>query len=206
MKIWRFYKKPKKHSDKRDYNLYAITNNKKLAEDFINTRNMKVFICKKSEEDKEDWLEYANENRGQVLDYYKLNTFTVDEDNQCTTKKVKIPITFFEYQNCDSDQCENVILDSSFWSEMPPYPIFNSKVIDALRNLEFISTQRFVHGYMGMEESDLEPLLRYIDDNSDSYSLKEDDNMVYDDGDFASPEVEVDEVSLFIKIFKDTLV
>lgn len=205
MKIWRFYKKPKKDSTKRDYELYAITNNKKMAEEFIATRNMDLFLMKKSKEDKEDWIDFANENRGAVLDYYKLLTSSEDTDEDViTTRQVKTLLTYFEWQNCDTDQMDPPELQPEFWINMPPYPIFNDELIEALRNLEYLAAQRFYFGLYGSNNA-LNDLISDIQKETNTsifdYELQDED----EEGDYSAPNIAVDELTLFIHTFKELL-
>lgn len=64
MKIYRFYIIPEEDNNRRDYELYAVTNHKEYAEEFEATRNMKKFIKRVTSEDKETYIQFANENRG----------------------------------------------------------------------------------------------------------------------------------------------
>lgn len=203
MKIWRFYKKPKKDSSRRDYELYAITNKKKFAKEFMSTRNMDLFIMKKSEEEKDDWISFANDNLGAVLDYHDLQTCG-DNDDDIETKKIKILMTYFEWQNCDSDQIDLIELQPEYWLDMPLYPIFNDKIIDALRNLEYVAAQRFYYGFYGAPNN-LTELLHYINDNTETNMFEEDLEELDEDCDYAAPDIEVDELSLFIQTFKELL-
>lgn len=204
MTIWRFYIKPSKLSSNREYELYAITNKKKLAKAFMNTRRMDLFVIKKSEEDKDAWIEFANENRGAVLDFYKLQTSVIEDDNY-VLKNTKVPITFFEYQNVDSDQIESEAMTPEFWDQMPPYIIFNEKILDALRNLEYVESQRFFLGFYG-NPINFNRLISYINDNSDKQHDEDDFQVLDEDDDYACPDIVIDELSQFINIYRYLLI
>lgn len=81
MNIWRFFRVPDNLDvydglrSKDKFPLYALTTNKNHMKAFLSGRKDDAFICKKSNEDKDDVIEYMNKNRGKVLKYYKLTTY-----------------------------------------------------------------------------------------------------------------------------------
>ena len=70
MRVWRFYKKPTKVneipetiSEEEKFPLYAITNDKKLAKEFMKTRDMSIFTVKKDTEvGKSEYAEIVSKN------------------------------------------------------------------------------------------------------------------------------------------------
>lgn len=107
MKIYRFYLNKKKikktfprsiwgslmdsvGNGKNDYPLYALTNRKALGKLFQAQRNMKFFLLRESEEDKEVWKDYASQNRTAVLDFTNLHT-KGEKDGTETTVSVLMP-------------------------------------------------------------------------------------------------------------------
>ena len=138
LRVWRFYLKPKSSSSSYDYRLYAITNNKKFAREFMNSRKMDRFIVKQTDELKDDYADAANENLGAVLNYYNLTTFYInpEDKNQTTGKKeVSVLMTLYEYQSVNADETVYEVLTLEWWINMPEYPLVNDRICDALRIL-----------------------------------------------------------------------
>ena len=197
MKVWRFYDKANKsHSD---YVLYAITNNKKIAKEFIATRNMDRYIMRKSDIDKEDWINFADDNRGCVIEIHELDT-RVKGKSENMTVKIKVPMTYYEYQTIDLEDGET-FLTSEMWLNAPPYLIFNDSMIDALRNVEYVAAQRFF-------DLNMVYFLQYVAENDSRIDFDEEESMVSfgdEEGDYAAPELYTDQLVAFIRMYKDHL-
>lgn len=110
MHVWRFYLDRSKVKESRNYAfeklsekypLYAVTNDRKKAKEFMKDRNMKLFLIKDSDVEKEEWMEYCGRHRGCVLQY---STFTTKNPNpgkgavdlEAFCKEVTILVTFNE--------------------------------------------------------------------------------------------------------------
>ena len=168
-KIWLFY-----YNDEGQHHLYAITNDKKLAKQFMEERDMKKFTVKKTQDDHETWKEIANEASDAVLDQRYLQTRKVTKNNTYSTIQVPILCTMYESQCVDADFAELPFTDEAFWYKMPSMKVFNDKLIKALTVLEFHKYEQFF--------------------DTSGYSFE-------DDIDYASPDTELDEVGLLISTF-----
>ena len=175
-KVWRFYTKGEIDNDEK-YHLYAITNQKDFAKQFQEERDMNKFIVKKSEEDFDDWKELAREAGDAVLDIRDLQTKHKTDTNTYSTIGVPILCTMYEYQTADADFAELPIMTEEFWFQMPNLGIFNSKLIDSLKILEY-------HRYYRL----------FV------IALQRNDD---EDDDYAAPNTEIDEVGILISTFSN---
>ena len=178
MRVWRFYFKQERADNKNKYDLYAVTNNKKYAKKFMSERNMNLFIVKSSKVTKEEFLKFANDNRGALLDYYELVTKSIDNNHKYTHTKVKVLATEYEWQSCDSDTVLNDILIDNDWSGAISYKVYKDKIIKSLRVLEYVSSYK-LYNYTST-------LIDPVDD------------------DYSAPDMWVDELGTFLRIFGST--
>ena len=175
-KVWRFYTKGGIDNDEK-YHLYAITNQKNFAKQFQEERDMNKFIIKKSEEDFDDWKELAREAGDAVLDIRDLQTKHKTDTNTYSTIGVPILCTMYEYQTADADFAELPIMTEEFWFKMPNLGIFNNKLIDSLKILEY---HRFYRLFVIALQSNYD-----------------------EDDDYAAPNTEIDEVGILISTFSN---
>lgn len=137
MKIWKFYKKPsdmndssfKSLSDK--YPLYAITNNKKMMEKFLELRDRDKFIMRVDSIDSDDYAIFANMNRSTVMGQYRLSTVKKNK-----TIKIDLIMTSLEY----NEVCEAgiTLLDSMIdWSRTVTPKILKEKYLQTLNNMGY---------------------------------------------------------------------
>ena len=175
-KVWRFYTKGGMDNDEK-YHLYEITNQKDFAKQFQEERDMNKFIVKKSEEDFDDWKELAREAGDAVLDIRDLQTKHKTDTNTYSTIGVPILCTMYEYQTADADFAELPIMTEEFWFQMPNLGIFNNKLIDSLKILEY-------HRYYRL-------FVIALQRNND------------EDDDYAAPNTEIDEVGILISTFSN---
>ena len=180
MKVWRFYLKPEKDSERRKYELYAITNKKDLAKKFMKERDMDKFIVKCSKTDKIEYAKFANDNLTLLLEMNTFITKTVDGDGKYRTKEVDVLTTEYECQSCDSDMVLMDIMTEDEWEIAPPYRIFKNKIIDSLRKLEYVSSYKL-----------------YTNELNASMIDPEDD-------DYSAPNLWVDELGVLLRTFGDT--
>ena len=104
MKVWRFYKKPTKVneipetiSEEEKFPLYAITNDKKLAKEFMKTRDMSIFTVKKDTEvGKSEYAEIVSKNRSALLVVNNLITSKDKYTNKQEVYEVPVVMTTFE--------------------------------------------------------------------------------------------------------------
>ena len=178
MNVWRFYKKPEKGVSKRKYELYALTNHKEYAEVFMDMRDMDQFIMKCSKEDKETYADFANSHRDNVLELHSLTTKVILENGVISQKEVDVILTLYEYMTCNSDEyMDYSINDSYWWDGIPSYLVYKDDLQKALKNLEYI------FHYKTYAEN---PLLKEEDD------------------DYSSPNLWMDEVGIFVRVFGHT--
>ena len=202
MRCYRFYRIPteeerdyiEKHNDKvhveDKYVLYAITNDKNIAKEFRNTRNMnRLYECS-SKVSKEEYRIFANRNRSTVLDYYELITVVHKYERKQKTVKVNILMTMAEYQFVmDAVEDTDIIFgEADFCS---PYmkvanpAFFNRKI---LRMMDYLAYKQLYYMY-----------------RSGTYN----DEIDYDGGDdpdYDLPIMTIDEVEVFLTQFSEFLI
>ena len=189
MTIYKFFKIPKDcDNDTYDleskYELYAITNNKEMAERFKEDRNMKKFIYKKDKHvTKEEYAEICNNNRGALLSYQPLTT-TFGPKIHSNIQSYDVLMTYFEKQLINEP--DTLLDNEQYWAEMPYPLIFKSKYIKCLSRLEYITFYRLM-------TAEFLP-----------FHLSEKMSKI-DGDDYSAPAVSYDELALFIGIIKDTL-
>lgn len=202
MRCYRFYRIPteeerdyiEKHNDKvhveDKYVLYAITNDKNIAKEFRNTRNMKRLYECSSKVSKEEYRIFANRNRSTVLDYYELITVVNKYDKKQKTVKVNILMTMAEYQFVmDAVEDTDIIFGEADFCA--PYmrvanpAFFNRKI---LRMMDYLAYKQLYYMY-----------------RSGTYN----DEIDYDGGDdpdYDLPIMTIDEVEVFLTQFSEFLI
>lgn len=178
MHVWRFYLK---NDEEKGYELYALTNNRDIANEFMTMRDMNMFICIKSKVEKSEWINISTENRLAVLIKTELATQDVKGNGLIGTTEVEVVITGYEHQCCDGDYNTNVLLDAEYWCyDAPPYSIFRGEYQDALREIGYVTDFNF---YKNMYDQSY-----YVD---------------YEKMD--TPNEWIDELALFLKAFSYTM-
>jgi len=201
MHCYRFYRIPteeetdyiEKHNKKvhveDKYVLYAVTNDKKMAKEFRNTRDMKRFYECSSKVSKEEYRIFANRNRSTVLEYYELLTVIHKYEKNQKTVKANVLMTMSEYQFVsdaiedtgvlfgESDFCapEMMVANPSF---------FNSKI---RRMMDFLAYKQLYYLYRSGIYND------------------EIDYENGDDPDYDMPLMTVDEMEVFVTRFSELL-
>ena len=147
MKEYRFYfKEPDMYNHlKGNYKLYGLTNNKKLANQFLEFRNKKLCKFVKENVDEDEWHDHCRNNRLKVLKLANLSTFKI-KDGCGTIRSAKfhdVPIVITDYEesvlseitddymNTMNDYCTN-----EKFMVPPPY-IFKSKIQKSLEALYY---------------------------------------------------------------------
>lgn len=193
MKVYRFYTKPTDEAleqsydlDVRDkYPLYAFTNNKKYRKIFKESRDVdKCFIEFKSDMSKDEYIQYVNSNRANMLEYYKFRHL-VKRGSIPQFNEVKILCTWSEKEICSacSDDSINGI-DGELTNHTCPF-IYNNKYLNALYKLKYISFWKLFtriempEGFITEDEEE-----KYLD--------------------YSYPEVQFDELNTFINLFGET--
>ena len=147
MKIWLIYYTGNlddisvefEESDGND-RLYAITNDKKLYKEFMNTRNEKVFKVKKKDVLPSEYAELSTQFRGSVLSKETLETKGEDGYSK---DSVDMVMTEHEYQIAtDEDFIEYVLCSDEFWANSPEPIILKPKIMKALEVLQYIQFRK----------------------------------------------------------------
>lgn len=195
MKLYKFYKNPSDDAlancqdlgieDK--YPLYAFTANKTDARHFMETRNMKKFIKRVSNVDKDEYKEFANSNRGRLLETFDFMSFEGYTDDAFVTSFGKVSLlTTWEEREMTSAATDDGIQDMSEYVKYNFSPfIFKSKFVKALTSLQFMSHWNCQGGPEKFRE-----LLR--EEEIDEYV------------DYVTPSIRVDEFSMYINLYGDT--
>jgi hypothetical protein len=113
------------------------------------------------------------------LDEYSVTTRTERKNGTIGIKDVIIVCTQYEITTVKdaSEECA-YSADESYWSSAPPYLIYKKKLQAALRRLEYQTCYKFYCSNMA-----------HIDTDNDDYS---------------APDLWIDELGAFIKLFKHT--
>ena len=186
MKVWRFYKKPTKVneipetiSEEEKFPLYAITNDKKLAKEFMKTRDMSIFTVKKDTEvDKSEYAEIVSKNRSALL---VVNNLITSKDKYTNNQEVyEVPVVMTTFEKITINEPVLAIDDEQSWmSPTTPSPyILNNKILKALKLLDYEQKFRIFN-------------LDYSNVSTDE---------VYD-----TPSYYVDTVEFFVDTFGETL-
>ena len=201
MKVWKFYKinseeLPTRHNFSEEeiveykYPLYAITNSKKLAKEFIKDRDMKKFIkIVSTDVDKEEYSEFANKNLNSVLIEYKIITkaHLNGKESHCQHVSTTIVITTWERLFIE-DQNVPEFDDDSWWTFIAPSPyIFHSQYLNSLRNLQYLKMHNL---YNILDTSTKNIYAKWADEECDDY--------------YNGPSFTMDELAFFVHNFSDT--
>ena len=194
MQCYRFYKIPdKKRKGELEqydeynledvYPLYAITNDKSLAEKFMSQRNMDRFLLFKTKMKRKDYAIYANRRRNTVLKEASLITAINKGTKKEKMINVKVVMTADEEIMITDDPFIPCIAnDESFWSYIGSIicntSIFKKKYKKAL---EYIFWKDHYKLYVQYFIQNLD-----IDDEADDYSV---------------PNYYIDELGLFVDTF-----
>ena len=185
MKVWRFYKKPTKGdeipegiSEEDKFPLYAITNDKKLAKEFMRTRNMDIFMVKKNTEvSKSEYADLANKYRSAVL--IKKDLLTSKDKYTDKQEVYEIPVVMTVFEKITVEEPVLPIDDEQTWMTLMPSPyIFNNKILKALKLLDYEQKYRI---------------------------FKLDFSHVSGDEAYETPSYYVDTVEFFVETFGETL-
>ena len=176
MKIYKYYIIPEEDSADRKYELYAFTSIKDYAERFELERDMKRFLKGDvTDIDKEDYMEFANNNRGNLLDEFSYESTGVKEDNSIVVDTVYVLSTYNEYQECKGDSAGDYILAPDLFENAPYIKVFSKSIIKSLKVLEYSSLYKL-----------LSTKPKLYDDNDDFYD---------------APMITIDEFNIFLNLY-----
>lgn len=165
MHLWRFFKKPEINDEKefddlpisQKYPLYAITGDKKMAKRFQEERDMNKFIIRKSKVTREEFSEFALQNRQAVLSIQNLLTSN-DNNERPGHMNVQVLLTQMEYQICAEPNIS--ITDEYWWNtvNIADPLLFNDNIKESLNNLDYINLFMLFNGNIDYyDEKDYEP-------------------------------------------------
>lgn len=191
MQCYRFYKIPKDDSHSKEYYekyrldqypIYALTNDKKLAEKFIKQRNMDRFICCKSKMDKEEYSILANRYRSTVLKEEELFTVVDKYTKEAEKMDIKVVMTYDEYISvCDDPVIPCFMNDVAFWA-LPGT----------------------VAAHISIFKKKFQKALDYVFWR-DNYKLMAQYGIINLDDDYSAPDYYVDELELFVDTYGELL-
>lgn len=211
MQIWRFYLDRRKikfnkrldlddKDMKEKYVLYAITNNKKYAKEFMRLRNMKIFRMITSDVTSEEWASYANAYTTKKMTKFYLLTRGDHEDyviNDGESCHRDVSIVGPEEENM---LMESYIEDGEYIEQlfegilkgnakaMNPY-LFTEEYIKILRDIGYVSMYKIMIG--------IDDPAFHIREEDDDYSC----SLIGDNRSYA-----VDELSVYIDMFGHTYI
>lgn len=189
MRLYRYYRKDalteeeaeslNKRSDIRSrYPLAAVTTDKEFATEFEFERNMDLylrFVSKLDSDDEEEMEElkkFLNRNRGAVIERWELNGKRKNHKKQQKDISVILHVTYNE--KTEVQESATFMNDPGFWRQLPDVSIFANSYKKALCQIEYDNNHKLF--------------------NSDDY-------MIYSMYEYTPPNYELDELSMFIRLF-----
>ena len=195
LKIYKYYKKLSDDIMKASmdlsledkYPLYAFTNDKKVREEFKNTRDMNNFIEIVTKVTKEEYKEFGNANSGALLNYYKYESHKgYNDEKNVRMNDIQVLSTWNEKEavnacldNNVSSINENVAYDILF-----PF-MFKMEYIKALGKLMYLDIWKYYGSIEKFKEFLTEEELEYVDD-------------------YSYPDIKFDELNTFIMLYGNT--
>ena len=191
-KVYRWYKRivdetlyeSSKHLLLEDrYPLYAITADKKMREQFNRERNPEHFIEIKSRMTKEEFRDYGNKNRGNILEYIEYQTFDHREGRRVIMRPVKVLSTQNEYEltECygegltDDTQSHGMTFFNAPW-------ILKTAFLDALNTLKY-----FKFWALNRPEE-----VENLPESMKKYDVE---------ADYDAPNIYIDEYKIYVELF-----
>lgn len=209
MRIWKFYLNTEKAAKaltksktiKEKYPLYAITNKKSIAKEFMDTRDMSLFVSSVTKDvDEEGWTRFANQNRLSLLEYRDLLTRNLDIDENIKdlsirelTTTIKLLVTYGEYSEMEEimDTGGSYLpMTGDVTIDEPRFPdpiVFSKDILEILRQFGYPSQYKL---FIGVNLPYYRPL-----GEDDDYSM----------GAFGGDrQYAYDELSIFLKTYGST--
>ena len=156
--------------------LYAFTPEKESRKYFIQTRDMDIFYEKVIEMDRKDYEEFCDENKAHLLEYHTFNTKKIID------KKYSV---YMAYVLCTTVESDCIL----YYKEDYVFSIMSDILTDEV--IEYLSTVRFK-----------KKIRKVLDD---TFLLSELINKVYPLEDINYDVLNIDEISLYVKLFSNTL-
>lgn len=143
MKIWRFYIKPEENTNKKSYDLYALTNNKEIAKIFMETRNMKRFLVKCTKEESDVYAVLANDSQDNILGFHDLVTKEELKNGFYRRTNITVVCTEYEYLTATNEyQVDATFSNEGYWIDSPSPKLFNEKIQEALTNILYTDIRK----------------------------------------------------------------
>lgn len=121
------------------YDIYAFTDNKKIANNFKKTRNMKKFFCKKKKLDREEYNELIRHYMENELEMFEGTT----KGKHYTIETFSLVITRREKRTCQS--MGSLILNENLYQYAWGSPnVFKDKYKNALKHLQYESINLYL--------------------------------------------------------------
>lgn len=136
-KVYRFYRlsdiENENNKHWKDYPVYAFTNDKRLAKEFMKTRNMDVMRVVTSKMTNEQYVRYCNTFRSSELSENKYLTCTDFEKKKW--RNVKVVTTWYE-----NEKVSEIISDGlgTLFSQMMPPTLIKKELRQPLIDLQYI--------------------------------------------------------------------
>lgn len=165
------------------YPLYAFTNNKSLAKRFEKERKKNLFIKVINNMSREEYANFAMNNRGNDLKIQRLLSVTDKDTKKQKIIQIEVLLTQNEYVNCNEPF--SPVYDEGWWGYIlstfytDPY-VFNEDLRQALRILDYTITYKL-----------------HRDSSSFDFIEEEDD-------DYEAPDWLNDELQYFVEMYQDT--
>lgn len=190
-KVYKFFQLPKKDAvvpKEYRYTLYAYTNDKKLRKEFRKMRDMKLFAEITVEMEDDEYVKYANTNRGKMLSVYPYD-YKIKYPNrgeELTLGTVEILSTWYEKTTTEDFSESADLRELELACSMCPF-IFNKKYRRALYDLQFVAFWKV--------------LAHNVEDRYQFLNIEDRERMQED---YNGPMVTYDELSIFISLYGDT--
>lgn len=139
-KVWRFFDKM---SGLSKPTLVAMTTEKKLAKDYVTSRDMENIIQRVDKFDEDELLDYLQDNRKAVLRYETLQSYLNKNTDRQTPIKVDVLMTEFEYMTID-ELAESGVFGLLEYTMVRP-DIFKKSIIDALKEIDYVDAYKLLN-------------------------------------------------------------
>ena len=173
MKLYKFYHNSPNEDETNQVDttedahpLIGYTNDKKIREMYIKTRNPKSFIEIITKVTKEEYVDFANCHNGQKLDIYDYSDPSYTSTRDAKMSEIPIVTSWFEKENVSmvEDNYISYILENAVRCDIIFPFVFKSKFVKALEKLEFISFWKLLGGPQAFEKVMTEDEIESCDD------------------------------------------
>ena len=204
LKVYLIYLDPTSYNPEnkgKDWDLYGITNEKNIYKRFIESRKMKLFKTSKQKMTPDQYQKLTREYRESVLQVTTFSTKGKYPKNIMGTykrsiKDIKVITTFLEYQSV-KDSIDNPFTMLEDIGMINPL-LFKSSIRELLNRIRYDQMYKMVLlPYMGTDSF----MVTSEENLKDSDMSYEDRIFVIQSDDLGLPDLWVDELMMFIKLF-----